>query len=198
MSSLLASRLSFLSCRSISWLILRCSRCSSVMQHAIMEAADEGDCGRRRKRVERGTTGSARCEADRRRSADQPRGREVGLLRRRTAALPGDPGVATATRATGSASSKVNPNDDSDDSPPSLPGVWPMWQGGRDGLRAALAGGAGWRCRRLRRLRGRVGTAKGDVSGPSWNLSSAAGSSSALTTSSGLRSTPRGLPRHRP
>ena len=59
-----------------------------------------------------------------------------------------------------------------------------MWQGGRDGLRAALAGGAGWRCRR--RLRGRVGTAKGDVSRPSWNLSSAAESSSALTTSSGL------------
>ena len=64
-----------------------------------------------------------------------------------------------------------------------------MWQGGRDGLRAALAGGAGWR---RRRLRGRVGTAKGDVSGPSWNLSSAAGSSSAVTTSSGLRSTPGG------
>ena len=120
-----------------------------------MEAADEGDCGRRRKRVERGTTGSARCEADRRRSADQARGREVGLLRRRTAALPGDPGVATATRATVSASSKVNPND-SDDSPPSqesgrcgraaATASGQLWQAGQAG--AAGGCGAGWGRRR--------------------------------------------------
>ena len=99
-----------------------------------MEAADEGDCGWRSKRE--GTTGSARCEADRRRSEDQARGREVGLLRRRTAALPGDPGVATATPATVSASFKVNPNN-SDDSPPSQ-------ESGRCGRAAATASGQLW------------------------------------------------------
>ena len=123
-----------------------------------MEAADEGDCGRRRKRVERGTTGSARCEADRRRSADQARGREVGLLGRRTAALPGDPGVATAARATVSASPKVNPND-SDDSPPSqesgrcgraaATASGQLWQAGQAGAAGGGGGcGAGWGRRR--------------------------------------------------
>ena len=70
-----------------------------------------------------------------------------------------------------------------------------MWQGDRDGLRAASAGGAGWR---RRRLRGRVGTAKRDVSAPSWYLWSPLASSAALTTSPGLHSVPRRVLRLRP
>ena len=147
-----------------------------------MEAADEGDCGRRkRKRVERGTTGSARCEADRRRSADQARGREVGLLRRRTAALPGDPGVATATRATVSASSKVNPND-SDDSPPSQ-------ESGRCGRAAATASGQLWQA-------GQAGAAGGGGCGAGWGRRR--GTSPGPPGTSGRRQGPPPRSRRRP
>ena len=146
------------------------------MQHAIME--DEW-------KYCKWTKSAARPTDD-----DQKRGREGARAPSVAGALLDYPGVGGAVRDPHEGLREPQSRPEQLGLFSSLLGVWQIWLGDRDGLWAAPAGEAGWR---RWRLRGRGGTAKRDVSEPSWYLSSPFESSTALTMSPGLRSVPRGV-----